>query len=56
VALRPGEHDHDRPVARDARSRGCLEEFARTDASGAGPREQALFEELHRESESLHGH
>ena len=33
-----------------------LEEFARTDATGAGAREHAIAEELHREAESLHGH
>jgi hypothetical protein len=33
-----------------------LEEFARTDATGAGAREHAIAEELRREAESLHGH
>jgi hypothetical protein len=33
-----------------------LEEFSRTDTAGAGAREHAIAEELHREAESLHGH
>jgi simple sugar transport system ATP-binding protein len=33
-----------------------LAEFSRTDAAGAGARERAIAEELHREAESLHGH